>query len=336
MATYYVDADLGTGDNNGTSWTHAWRSIQTAIDYASLAAGDVIYCKGTETAGAAIDFDGVTGTWVAPIKFIGVNTATTAMPPTGSDMGTNRFIIDAASGNYAAAHFNGAMDYLWFINFEFNNSGNSSGILCDTSNTLYVLFVNCKFASNNQSGVYSDSKLLYSMYKQCLFTANGIGVYRPSSTSLFVACSFYDNTSYGIDNSVSFYAIGCTFTANDSAAFRDVSQSLVYGCVIDSNTASGADGIITYAAAGSFYIGIRVTNINDQEITCSLNSEVFMDYVYTDGAITKTTAPWYVPDKTMVAHVTESGGTDDGYVTGELNLATGATYRSEAIEIPSA
>ena len=44
MTTRYVDP-TASGSNNGTSWTHAWTTMQSAYDTA--VAGDQVYCRGT-------------------------------------------------------------------------------------------------------------------------------------------------------------------------------------------------------------------------------------------------------------------------------------------------
>ena len=70
MATYYCDPDAG-GANDGTLWTDAWTTVQSGFDTAT--AGDIVYCRGTETLAAAIDVDTNAGTATSFIYFIGCN-----------------------------------------------------------------------------------------------------------------------------------------------------------------------------------------------------------------------------------------------------------------------
>ena len=45
MANLFVDTNLATGSNDGTSTDDAWQSIETAIESATVAAGDIIWVK---------------------------------------------------------------------------------------------------------------------------------------------------------------------------------------------------------------------------------------------------------------------------------------------------
>ena len=70
MALRYVDP-AAVGANNGTSWADAWTDFQDAVD--NWAAGDTIYCRGTQILAAQIDVDGADGIATNPIKIIGMN-----------------------------------------------------------------------------------------------------------------------------------------------------------------------------------------------------------------------------------------------------------------------
>ena len=71
MATKYVDPAAG-GSNNGSDWTNAWTDIQSAFD--TCVAGDIVYCRGTQTLSVTIDVDTNSGDDTSGfIKFIGCN-----------------------------------------------------------------------------------------------------------------------------------------------------------------------------------------------------------------------------------------------------------------------
>ena len=118
MTTRYVDP-AASGDNDGTSWTNAYETLQQAADNA--VAGDVVYCRGTETLAARVDFDTQTGTNAGGfIKFVGCNAE-------GNVDGT-RFVLDGDGGNYAGIYIVPGISTLWFENIRVTNcDGGSSG-----------------------------------------------------------------------------------------------------------------------------------------------------------------------------------------------------------------
>ena len=107
MADVYCDQALGTGADNGTSWTDAYRLLATALDGINTGAGDTLWVKNNTTTGATSTFKGV-ATWTNdPPKVIGVIAATTATPPTASDIvpgirnGSSTRAYDQTAGNAA-------------------------------------------------------------------------------------------------------------------------------------------------------------------------------------------------------------------------------------------
>jgi len=144
MATYYVDPDAG-GDDNGTDWTNAWTTLQRAIDGDGVggtqpAAGDTVYCRGTETLDAACDVDGNSGTVnTGFIKYVGCNAS-------GSVDGT-RYVMDATD-TYVSCLDTFSASHIWFENFQFTQATDDGVDLSGGGDNL--VFVNC--VSDNHGG----------------------------------------------------------------------------------------------------------------------------------------------------------------------------------------
>lgn len=84
MADRYLDMDLTTGLNDGTSWANAWNNFS---DFATNAAsGDDVYTKGSQVNGGHTGYSIANGTVGNPIKIWGVKLATVAEPPVQSDL----------------------------------------------------------------------------------------------------------------------------------------------------------------------------------------------------------------------------------------------------------
>jgi hypothetical protein len=288
---------------------------------------------------AAIDFDGTDGTITNPIRFIGVNDDTTNQPPQSSDLGTNRFIIDAQSvASRHAARLNGVSHY-HFLNIDFRNSGSSAnGLDFHTAFSYFCMFVNCAFRDNTGYGV--DSNLTLSratVFKQCLFIGNGDGCLCSGATygDTYIACRFVSNTSKGAYPYYHADFIGCVFEQNGTSGAQARGAGVFVGCVFDGQSGIGDFGFKGDTAAGGLVcLGCRFTN-NDTGFEIESYEEVFIDYCYLDDAISGPAIE--IPDKTDTTHNTESGSdTNDGYVTSELNLDPNeATYFNEALIVPS-
>jgi hypothetical protein len=339
MAYYHVHSG-GSNTSPYDTWAKAATSVQTIIDLPGLAAGDIVYCKGTLQAGGAVDFDGNSGTWDDPIKFIGVNDATTneGAAIVASDLGTNRYHIDANEGSYNAATING-MNYVWFLNFQFENSGNGDGL--SVVGAEYTVWVNCRFTGNAAYGVDDAYLLNQSAFKQCMFDANNTGIDYPDSLSYFVACRFSLNTTEGMESAGTTSAgplvLGCVFSGNGTGGESTAAGCFV-GCVFDDHDGGANDyGASVSGSVYKCYIGCRFTN-NDVGLDTTSGSEACIDYCYFENDTTDIDAAetvWQIPDSTNTSHVVTGGSDTYGYEAGELNLASDATYFSEEVMVPA-
>lgn len=84
MATVYVDLDLGTGSNDGTSWANAYQSFGTMV--AAVSAGDVVYVQGDETGLGSTTYAFPNADYNNPVIVLGCKSGTSAEPPTQSDL----------------------------------------------------------------------------------------------------------------------------------------------------------------------------------------------------------------------------------------------------------
>ena len=321
MANYYVDP-AATGAADGSSWTDAWTSLQTAADTAT--AGDTVYCRGTQTLAAAIDFDTNSGSSGSMIKFVGCNAA-------GSVDGT-QFILD---GNSTAANcINGDVDFVWLENIKLTNA-TSHGVTYSTYTTSWV-WNNVWVHSNGGYGLYGNNYWRYARMFRCRFSSNSSGgVYRVRGIH-FTACSFSGNTSYGINNSTEMFFVGCVFDDSDVAIYGGGNYHVLVNCVFDGNTTGFRD-----ANAYSTINGCRFTNNTtgiDQALGFELPICCYFGGNTTDigGVSGEYDVPAFDGDTT---HVIFGGtDTDDGYVdsaSGDFNLdGDTASLFSEAITIP--
>ena len=241
---FYMDP-AATGSNDGSSWTNAWTSLQTAADTA--VAGEIVYCRGTQTVAAAIDFDTNAGTntggWP---KFIGCNAS-------GNRDGT-RFCVDV---NNSDAHgIVVTVNMIWFENIEVKNCGgtNKHGFYRNGAGGLGSTFINVSSHNNSGYGCHFESSGTF--FFRSTFYANGHGIYASGHVAF---CSSHDNTGNGMYLTANAFA--CLSYDNGDDNWTSVSSFARYiNCVSDG---AGDDGIVLpggTSTAGAILIGMRITN----------------------------------------------------------------------------
>lgn len=326
MATHYVDP-AASGSNNGTSWTDAWTSLQSAADTA--VAGDTVYCRGTQTLTATISFDTNAGTTTNGfIKFIGCNAA-------GNVDGT-RYVLDASSVSNGISR---DVDYVWFENIEVHSAGADGWELVSCN---YGVFINCIARDNTQNGFdlyYHGSDV----YVRCNAHSNGgDGFFNAYASVLLLMCIARDNSGDGFQMPGSRVGNvwGCISHNNGGYGYfvdGTATQALI-NCIADENDNHGVYqrdcllfGLIgcriTDNGKGGTGYGIQV----DNAAVCGWN--FFASNA--DGPTNATGILDMIPYG-ATADTNETSGTE-GYTDGaadDFNLTESATLRSQAIELP--
>lgn len=342
MADYYVDPAAGGANDGGgdgvaddptdtDNWTDAWVDIQSAFDTA--VAGDVVYCRGTQTLTAIIDVDTNEGDLTSGmIRFIGVEGL---LGITGT-----RFVFD---GNSAVANCldSNSMDFIHLENFEFKNA-TGNGVDASVLSNNWV-FNNCSFNNNGALGIDCPN-FNGSTWIRCTAYLNTTdGFFRPTASSLLL-CSSHDNTGSGMGSSARFaFHAACLLYDNGDDGYENLAlNSVLFNCVINGNT---DDGVISFGNT-PIVIGCRITNhsgAGDIGLNCN-GDPVFHGWNYyedNDGAnIQNATLAIEILDDGATTDVEDQADTNEGYTdltdgAEDFNLRSDATSRRTAITIPT-
>ena len=330
MTLRYVDP-AATGNNDGTEWTHAWTDMQDALDTA--VAGDVVYCRGTQTLSASLEIDTNTGSATGWIKFIGCNAS-------GSVDGT-RFVIDGDdTATYCIDHKTNSISYLWFENIEVKQATgigwNLTGILCN-----YMMFINC---SSNNNGSHGWDNFTQSAHIRCIAYENGGSGFNLPNNGSLIFCRARNNTGNGFDLTAQLRTalIGCIADHNGGIGFKDLYANIVlFNCVADHNT---GDGVQMYSISYgiNLLIGSRITNHGTIGVDCS-SKPIVEGWNYlqdnTGDNFQNATYKQNIPYNGSSSTQEDQGDTESGYVDEDdpedYNLTGVATLRRTGISIPS-
>ena len=336
---YYCDP-AGSNTSPYDTWAKGATSIQTVLDLAL--AGEIIYCRGTQTLAAQIDVDTQTGTNAAGwIKVIGCNAS-------GNVDGT-RFILNGNNygGNIVLA--SATSDMYWLENVEVKNTGvGDYGGFVATSGTSGWVFLNC--CVNNCGGDGFDApNFAQSIFIRCVAYLNtGRGFDGPA---FCVFCASRDNTGSGFLVGATTVLIGCISHGNtdDGAATTSSGAGLLFNCVADGN---GDDGVYISTSTQTYGIrilGCRITNHSGAgDIGLNANSEpCITGWCYfedNDGDNIQNAAVHnFIPAEggSTTSNVEDQADTDEGYVdkanhdfSTDYTDGTDPSLRRTAITIP--
>lgn len=330
MTTYYVDPGA-EGENDGTSWDDAWISLQSAADTA--AAGDTVYCRGTQNLSAAIDFDTASGTYDGGyIKFIGCNAS-------GVNDGT-RFTLKRTANTINGIYVNG-VSFVWLENISIEDCTGTAGIAVANAYSDKWRLINVRCHNNTGRGAFINSYGRYWSFHGCVFTANGgIGIYRPVD-SKFHGCVFNGNGDNGVDQSGSNSYDNCIFHNNTGYGINFYNSGSFNNCVVDGNGGGGVK--ISYAAPDYMLTGCRITNHSASGkvgVDVTANTRVGLIGCYFGNNATDVTANRYdiIPINCATDHVILGGSdTNHGYTdqtADDFNLRSDASIRAYAVPLP--
>jgi len=346
MADYYVDPAMTGGANDGGSdgaaldptdsanWTDAWLSLQSAADTAT--ASDTVFCRGTQTLTAPIDFDTNQGGFGGGfIKFVGC-------AADGTIDGTT-FKLDGDSAAVNCIRDNGAViTNIWLENIECY-SATGAGVLWTVGNVW--MLINVISHTNGTHGFdASNGSMDHATFIKCRAYGNtddGFALGSGTYNCFFLLCSAYDNSDCGFKYGIYTNYVYCVAHDNGSDAgdsgFNFWTSSNTINCVANSEVA----GIFATNDSGRS-IATRLINcttgidFNDQRITCGWN--VFANN--TNDRTNPTVWDWegvfsvYVTNEstTNTNKDDPDGATDDGMTDAsnkDFNLEAGKTYSGD-------
>ncbi len=240
MANRYADFDLGTGDNDGSSAANAWQTIQDAIDgnnSSQPAAGETVYCKGTDTLSAQIDMDGTSGTVAGGyVKWVGCS----SLDPVTID-GTT-VVLD---GNDAVADVIGSWSSArqWLENFEITNATDDGVAAVGDA----CVFVNVSIHGNAGDGMLHTGN--DAQYWRCQIYNNGSeGAQTVEGGTRFINCAIYNNAEHGLNvkGNDTLFIYGCVFhdNGNNFNHAHDLdNRSIIINNVFDGTDQTGDIGV---------------------------------------------------------------------------------------------
>jgi len=336
MPTYYVDPAAG-GNDDGTDWTNAWTTLQRAIDGTNgtqPAAGDIVYCRGTETLSASVDVDGNEGSdSVGFIRYIGCNGS-------GNVDGT-RFVLDANSAAVNCLQVAAGIDYHCFENFEFKNA-TSGGVIGASWNYRWA-FINCSFNNNGARGL-DNNTFRSTFYILCTAYSNTTDGFFMGFDNYMIFCSAHDNTGSGaFCNGNNQVIIGCLIYDNGDDGLEGLDEiSLAMHNVIDGNA---DDGLQLRSGAGLIgIIGNRITNHsgsgdNGMDFVGEITFHGWNYLEDNDTHYANTSLALELLDSGVGTNDEDNADTNEGYTSKadgseDFNLRSDASLRRTAISIP--
>lgn len=338
MANWYVDP-AATGAGDGTSWTDAFTTLQAAVDEATLAAGDSVYCRGTETLTAQVDFDGVDGTDEDRISFIGCDGSGTP--------GAANYKVTTADAIHGLVL--SGMYYVELRFFEIEStalSGTYYGI-SESTTTYGWLIEDCIVHGWPSTNVNLGSSVRVTVLVNVeSYGAGQLGFSSGYANVKFVGCVAHDNYYRGFSGTASLY-YGCIAYKNSDSGFITAGQPTLVNCIADNN---GADGFET-SSGPMLFIGCRCTNNAGYGFHLYTGtygvSRLIGCYAQNNTTANMQGAYQLIsPGDDSTFNVTTGTDQDDAYATtsglggyvdgvnADYNLSASATLRSKALTLP--
>ena len=321
---YYMDT-AGSNTAPYDTWVKAATSLQTVADLA--AAGEIVYCRGTQTLAAAIDFDTNAGSTAAGhILFVGCHADGTA--------NGGQFTLDANSASAHCVSYTSTSNYVHFQNFTFENA-TGDGLYENGGAPANWILEDCTIRNNGGHGI--GNRLSSTIIIRCRIegnTTNGISLLYSSKVAF---CEIRNNGGVGLGTHENYFAliyVGNVIAANSGDQAQLGNGGLAMNNVIDGeNDTTSGHGLVVMSNA-NLVLGNRFTH-NDGagkrgiEVTLAAGGGYEDHNAFFDNTTDKDSGMHHGGnDDTTLA--------DDGYVdraNADYNVKSGADLRSVAIDL---
>lgn len=281
MADRYVDP-AAAGANNGTSWGDAWTDINSAFA-APVAAGDFVYCRGTQTRTAAQGTctTTVAGTIAAGARIIYIGCDAAGVARAG------QFTIQGVVGDLPATLLTVNTATLTFENFTMDGS---SGLAVDvTAGGDHARFIHCLVQNAGAAGLDAVGAL-WNEYYRCQFLNNttiGLTASDAIADRLFVSGS----GTYGVvinTGNITLCDSGIYDSADDNVRVLSSARNLI---IRGNNIDDSAAGSAIYVSDQTVYMSImwnRLTNYDQYgiEVVATADTRNFEDFNAFDTLVT--------------------------------------------------
>ena len=231
MADVYCDQSLGTGLDDGTDWTNAYKALATALNASNVVAGDTLWVKGNFATAAGLSLRGVNAFTTDPPQVIACKSATTATPPVQSDLipglRTGQSVLayddaDAPTLTQTTAGADIQMDG-WMTIYglvlkardDFGFSPNNTSVLLEEceircghgeagsfsmlgagANPRYFRMKNCKLSAGTGGAITNSSKHGRLKFKKCILDIPASTMVQNSGGNItFDSCDFSSQTN---------------------------------------------------------------------------------------------------------------------------------------------
>jgi len=313
MATVvYADGTLATGENDGTSWTDAYRGatgLQAALDAVVDGQDTIIYIRNTFTITSTVDVDTGGGATTSNdwLTIIGCDAAGDELT-TGNyvdlDAGDNDLtgpvveVVDVSNvmfknihtkdnhGAAAAADNGFELDHTGtkygFVLINCKSSGCRSGLESTDNLSRNVVCIDCDFEGNGDHGVNSIG--ISQLFAGCRFATDSTYAASVGQGTTLVDCRF-EGGSYGAGNNNYgvLAAIGCTFYSQSEEAIRGNNANSVvvaYNCICQPDAADDDFFVLVTGSVG--YQDYNFLEATDDALLTD-NSEVDVTITFADA-----------------------------------------------------
>ena len=265
MATYYCKSGAGGGGVGSFADPY---TIQELCDNVTAGNEGVIVADATYSMAVPVDIDTNAGNGGAPINFRGGDNVD-GSPVTGN--ARPLFTSNGLGATDPILNFNIADAFIEWKDFRVHGvtSENDYGILISSITDEHLLLENFEVWDNDVTGVRCECSVGSPILIEADIHDNGVGIGVNSAARgkyTLLRCRIYDNTTYGIQDSLAHspsYAkptyLDCDIWGNGSVGIYLYYSGTTYGgailrgCVIDNN---GTNGIELSGAGGLIKIPI--------------------------------------------------------------------------------